>query len=297
MKRALKILVPLVVLTEVILVWSGVMDLGDAVLVVAGLEALIFLVGFGGLVLVVRRYRKERKAGLEPWRALEDGLSLVLPRTVARLILHEPRLFASLFRWTFRRVRYSDHEFAYHKRTLLRAIVPVVIVTSPLELLVVHLLAQALSPWSWLKWALLALGVYAVLWLLGLYASLVALPQRLEGEGLRLRHGVLAEGFVPYEEIETVVREESRPPIPETASRMFSAKTPSTWLREARPTSRYACVPRGQCSGFSKKPSRLPASISRSRSPTGSSANCAGASAPRFLGPGSNPGPLRTKRR
>jgi hypothetical protein len=212
MKHALKILMPLVVLTEVILVWSGVMDLGDAVLVVAGLEALVFLVGFGGLVLVVRRYRKERKAGLEPWRALEDGLSLVLPRTVARLILHEPRLFASLFRWTFRRVGYSDHEFAYHKRTLLRAIVPVVIVTSPLELLVVHLLAQALSPWSWLKWALLALGVYAVLWLLGLYASLVALPQQLEGEGLRLRHGVLAEGFVPYEEIETVVREESRAP-------------------------------------------------------------------------------------
>lgn len=51
------------VLTEAILVWSGVMDLGGAVLVVAGLEALLFLVGLGGLVLVVRRFRKERRAG------------------------------------------------------------------------------------------------------------------------------------------------------------------------------------------------------------------------------------------
>ncbi len=212
MKRALKVLVPLVVLAEVILVWSGVMDLGDAVLVVAGLEALLFLVGLGGLVLVVRRYRKEREAGLEPWRALEDGLSLVLPRTVARFILHEPRLFVSLFRWTFRRVRLADHEFAYHRSSLVRAFVPVVIVTSPVELLVVHLLAQALSPWAWLKWALLALGVYAILWLLGLYASLVTLPHRLEERGLRLRHGLFAEGFVPYEEIKTALRKERKAP-------------------------------------------------------------------------------------
>lgn len=91
MKRALKLLVPLVVLAEAILVWSGVMDLGDAVLVAVGLEALLFLVGVGGLVLVVRRYRKERKAGLEPWRALEDGLSLVLPRAAARFVLRWSR--------------------------------------------------------------------------------------------------------------------------------------------------------------------------------------------------------------
>lgn len=62
MKRALKVLVPLVVVAEAILLWSGVMDLGGAVLVVAGLEALLFLVGLGGLVLVVRRYRKDRRA-------------------------------------------------------------------------------------------------------------------------------------------------------------------------------------------------------------------------------------------
>jgi hypothetical protein len=208
----LKVLVPLVVLAEVILVWSGVMDLGDAVLVVAGLEALLFLVGLGGLVLVMRRNWKERKAGLEPWRALEDGLSLVLPRTAARFVLHEPRLFISLFRWTFRRVKRADDEFAHHRRSLLRAIVPVVIVTSPVELLVVHLLAQAFSPWGWLKWALLALGVYATLWLLGLYASFVALPHRLEERGLRLRHGLFAEWFVPYEEIETALRKERKAP-------------------------------------------------------------------------------------
>jgi len=197
MKRALKVLVPLVILAEATLVWSGAMDLGDAVLLVAVLEALLFVAGLGGLVLVVGRYRKERRAGTDAWRALEDSLSLVLPRVVARLAVKEPRLLVCLSRWAFRRVKLTNHEFAYHKRSLLRAIVPLLVVSGPVELLVVHVLALAFSPWWWLKWALLVLGAYATLWLLGLYASLVALPHRLEVEGLRLRYGLLAEGFLP----------------------------------------------------------------------------------------------------
>jgi hypothetical protein len=206
MKRALKFLVPLVILTEATLVWSGVMDLGDAVLLVAGLEALLFVAGLGGLVLVVERYRKGRRAGMDAWRVLEDSLSLVLPRVVARLAVREPRLLVCLSRWAFRRVKLTNHEFAYHKRSLLRAIVPLLVVSVPVELVVVHVLALAFSPWWWLKWALLVLGAYATLWLLGLYASLVTLPHRLEGEGLRLRYGLLAEGFIPYQEIEGVSR-------------------------------------------------------------------------------------------
>ena len=147
MKHALKVLVLLVVLAEVILVWSGVMDLGDAVLLVAGLEALLFVAGLGGLVLVVGRYRKERRAGMDVWRALEDGLSLVLPRAMARLAVKEPRLLVCLFRWTFRRVKLTNEEFAYHKRSLLRAIVPLLMVSAPVELVVVHVLALAFSPW------------------------------------------------------------------------------------------------------------------------------------------------------
>jgi hypothetical protein len=201
MKRVLRVLVPLVILTEAVFVWLGVVDLGNAVLVVAGLEALLFLVGLGGLALVVRRYRKERRAGLDPWMALEDGLSLMFPRTVARLAVKEPRLLFCLFRWAFRKVRTTNDEFAYHKRSLLRAIMPLLVVSAPVELAVVHVLALAFSPWWWLKWVLLALGVYATLWLLGLYASLVALPHRCEDKGIRLRYGLLADGFIPYAEI------------------------------------------------------------------------------------------------
>ena len=211
-RRALKWILPFVLLVEVVLTWLGIMELRDAVLVVAGLETLFLLIGLGGFVLVVRRYRRERKDGLDPWMALENSLSLVLPQPAARLVLKEPRIFACLLRWTFRRIKYADNEFCYHKRSVLRAIIPLLVVSAPMELVIVHVLALAFSPWEWLKWALLILGVYATLWIFGLYASLVDLPHRLERTGLRLRHGVLAEGFVPYTEIEEVVREERRAP-------------------------------------------------------------------------------------
>ena len=214
MKRVLKVLVPLVVLAEVVLVWSGVMDLGDAVILVAGLESLLFVAGLGGFVLVVGRYRRGRQAGMDAWKALEDSLSIVLPRAVARLIVKEPRLLVCLFRWTIWRVRLTDEEFAHHKRSLLRAILPLLVVSAPVELILVHVLALALSPWWWLKWVLLFLGAYATLWLLGLYASLVTLPHRLEEDGLRLRYGLLAEGFFPYQEIEATSRRELEAPTP-----------------------------------------------------------------------------------
>lgn len=202
MKRALKVLVPLVILAETVLVLSGILDPGDALVGVAVLEALLVLFGVGGLLLVVRRYRKKRRSGIDPWMAFEDGLSLALPPAVARLAVKEPRLFVCLFRWAFRRVGLADGEFAYHRRSLLRALMPLVVVSAPVELVVVHVLAVAFSPWWWLKWALLIVGVYATFWLLGLYASLVALPHALEDEGLRLRYGLMAEGFISYGEIE-----------------------------------------------------------------------------------------------
>ncbi len=45
----------------------------------------------------------------------------------------------------------ADNEFGYHKRSMLREIMPLLMVAAPMELVVVHLLAHTLSPWEWLK--------------------------------------------------------------------------------------------------------------------------------------------------
>ena len=87
-------------------------------------------------------------------------------------------------------------------------LVVVVLITAPLEVLVFELLV----PWAWLRWVLLILGVYAVFWFLGFYASLVALPHRLEADGLWLRHGAFAEALVPYRNIGSVERRRRKTP-------------------------------------------------------------------------------------
>ena len=210
MKSALKWLLPALILAEGVLVWSGLLDLGDAVLVVVGIEVLLLATAVGEVGLVVRRYRRGRAAGLDLWAALEEGLALLLPRKAARIAALEPRLWVCLLRWISRRTGTSDREFGYHKRSQMGLILVMLAFTTPVELLVVELLA----PWAWLRLLLLVLGVYALLWMFGLYASLVTLPHHLEEGGLRLRHGAVAEGFVPFSEMAAVERTQRRAPGP-----------------------------------------------------------------------------------
>ncbi len=83
MKRALKWLLPALILAEGVLVWSGLLELGDAVLMVVGIEVLLATAA-GEVALVFRRYRRRRAAGLDLWAALEKGLALLLPRKASK---------------------------------------------------------------------------------------------------------------------------------------------------------------------------------------------------------------------
>lgn len=96
MRRILKLLLPVLVLAEVALVWLNLLDLRDAILIVAGLEVLLLLVGGHQILGAARRYRRNRSSVLDVWAALEDGLTIMLPRPVARLVVSEPHLFYCL---------------------------------------------------------------------------------------------------------------------------------------------------------------------------------------------------------
>ncbi len=214
MKRAFKWILPALILIEVALVWFEILDFGEAVIVVTGIEALIFLTGVGGPILMVRRYRRNRSSGLDFWTALEDGLAVLLPRPIARLAVAEPRMFYCLVKWALRKAKLRDGEFSYHKRSTLDMLVLLVVLVTPVEVLVVELLLQAFLPWLWMRLLVLLLEVYALFWFLGFHASRIALPHRLEEKGLRLRHGVFAEGFIPYSVIGYVERARKEAPRP-----------------------------------------------------------------------------------
>ena len=174
MKRLIKYLLPALVAVEVILVWSGMLNLKEAVVIVAGVEVLIFVTGIGEIILMVRRYRKDRTSGLDFWTALEGGLSVLLPRPIARFVSAEPRLFYCLTKWVFRRTKLEEGEFSYHKRSSLDMLVLLVVFVSPVEVLVIEVLLQAFLPLLWLRLLVLFLEVYGLFWFLGFYASRIS---------------------------------------------------------------------------------------------------------------------------
>jgi hypothetical protein len=83
-------------LAEVVLVWSDLLDLADAALVVDGIEVLLFATAVGEVVLVVRRHLRDRVSDLDLWAALEEGLAVLLPRKSARIAALEPRASGSV---------------------------------------------------------------------------------------------------------------------------------------------------------------------------------------------------------
>ncbi|MGA7732467.1 MAG: hypothetical protein WCD37_14505, partial [Chloroflexia bacterium] len=211
MKRLLKWALPVLVIANVALLASGVLDARAALAVGFALEAAIAVIVVYNLMVGVRRYRRDRAAGLDVERALEEGLEVFVPRRVARLVALEPRLWYYLARWLFRRRDLREGEYGYNKRSMMGALVAMLVVSAPVELL----LAELLIPWPVVKWVVGIAAVYGALWLAGVVVSMRVLPHRLEGDGLRINYGVLASGFVAYENIEAV--ESGRFRLPEGA--------------------------------------------------------------------------------
>jgi len=207
-ERFLKWLLPALIVVEIVLVRGGVLSLGQAVAIVVAIEGGIALIAARQAIVAVRRFRAGRRDGVDPWTAAEDALTVVFPRVMARFIVMEPRVWICLIRWVTRRYRYDPDDFPYHAGSILGIFLVVILFTTPVEII----LFELLIPWAWLRWILLILAIYAVVWAFGLYASLVVLPHRLEPEGLRVRYGVLNEAVIPYDRIVGLEEEQRKTP-------------------------------------------------------------------------------------
>jgi hypothetical protein len=204
----LKWFLPALIVAEIALVWGQVLDAGTALLVGGGIELLLLLVVGGEIALMVRDYRRNRAAGLNVEAAVVEGLSVLLPRPVARFVALEPRIWICLYRGAVRRRPLAADEFRYSKRSMMGTMLAFAVMVVPVETLAYEFLIS----WPLVRWILFFATVYMTLWVVGLYASLQVLPYRLEAAGMRLHYGLLAEGFVPYAQIADVVVERAKAP-------------------------------------------------------------------------------------
>jgi hypothetical protein len=59
---------------------------------------------------------------------------------------------------------------------------------------------------------LIIISVYAAVWIVGIYASLRAFPHLVTEQGLLVRYGVLGEAWIPWGDVEHVVKESHTSP-------------------------------------------------------------------------------------
>ncbi|MCV2488408.1 hypothetical protein OF117_03455 [Geodermatophilus sp. YIM 151500] len=122
-------------------------------------------------------------------------------RLVRRALAYELGMWRSLARWVLRRgadVGPGGVPFGY-----VRTVGPAhwtFIGVSAVEVPILHFLV----PWDAVRTAALAVGLYGLLWMIGVLAGLTVHPHVVDGTGLRIRHGSTVEFLVPWADIAAV---------------------------------------------------------------------------------------------
>src|SRR3989304_10333004 len=92
MKHVFKWALLVLIFAEIVLVRFDILDIQTAIWIIVGVELLLFLVAFRQVFLAVRTYKRDRRAGLDGWVALENGFEIILPKIASRALASELRL-------------------------------------------------------------------------------------------------------------------------------------------------------------------------------------------------------------
>lgn len=128
----------------------------------------------------------------------------------ARAVGMEKLVYASIGRAILRRPAIPDgvRGFAYHAPTL--TLLVVFIVLSAVEIFVVDMIVHR---WLWIRIPLLVLGVWGVVWMVGVLCAHFMRPHVVGPEGVRVRDGMDMDIAVAWRDIRSVaVRKRSYEP-------------------------------------------------------------------------------------
>jgi hypothetical protein len=117
---------------------------------------------------------------------------------VHKAISFEIAMWRSLYQWVGRRYPGTTEDaqsFGYSGVAMptLWAFIGVSIVEIP----ILHLIL----PWPWVRGAMLAIGIYGLLWMFGLLASMRVNTHMVDAVGLRIRSGVTLDVSIPWADI------------------------------------------------------------------------------------------------
>ncbi|MET7971369.1 hypothetical protein [Micromonospora sp. NPDC005305] len=120
-------------------------------------------------------------------------------RLARRAVAYEWGMWRSLARWVLRRphpVAPGAETFAYVG--VVQPILGVFIALSTIEIPVLDLILRHTVGWPTVRHVLIGLGVWGVLWMVGLLASLRIHPHVVDDTGLRIRNGISLDVLIPW---------------------------------------------------------------------------------------------------
>ncbi|MFI7425848.1 hypothetical protein ACIBPB_02555 [Micromonospora sp. NPDC049836] len=126
-------------------------------------------------------------------------------RLVRRAVAYEWGLWRSLARWILRRpYRVAPGAQTFGYVGVVQPILGVFIALSTIEIPVLDLILRHTLGWPALRHVAIALGVWGVLWMVGLLASLRIHPHVLDDTALRIRNGVSLDVLIPWRAVARV---------------------------------------------------------------------------------------------
>lgn len=184
---------PAFLLLQVVLVRTGVLDLRHAAVVTVVVESALAVVA---VVLAVRAgstFRESRRQGASTQQAFFAATAEVMPGPAATVLKHEVGVITGLVTGLRPKRALPEGIVALGYGQDQRVLMIVLSVLSVGEVALVHLLV----PWSWLRIALLVLGAYGILWLVGFTLSVRTRPHTVGPDTVDLRCAHLATVSIP----------------------------------------------------------------------------------------------------
>lgn len=117
----------------------------------------------------------------------------------------EAAMWRSLYVWARRRplpLKPGDETFGY--LGVVRPILGIFIGLSVVEIPIFDLIVTHVVPWPPARWIVLGLGIWGVLWMVGLFASMTIHPHVVGDTGLRVRVSSGIDIWIPWRDVEAL---------------------------------------------------------------------------------------------
>jgi hypothetical protein len=177
----------------------------------------------------------------------EAGMAGVLRRAAQM----EGAMWRSLAVWVSRRpLKLDAGEVPFPYLGVVKPILGIFIGLSIVEIPILDLIIRKVVPWEPARWIVLALSVWGLLWMLGLYASLKLNPHLVGDRGIRVRLGSTGEIVLPWADVEAVSKRYRTMPssksvqIEDEALHLPAASQTSVDVRLVRPMTFH--LPKGE---------------------------------------------------